>query len=171
MINLELHDNEFEKRNILETRNIVRALVLDADGKVYILKIKRNDIFGNCEYFETPGGGIEKGENEVEALKRELDEELGLEVEPIVKLGIIKDEYNLINRQNINNYYLCRATKKTRIHHESLGDEMISEIFKVDIKELINLYQVNKESNIGRLVFNREVPIIKETIEYFSNKK
>ena len=61
MIELKLQDLEFENEGITHTRHVASAVVLD-DNKVLILKVKRNDEFGNSTYLETSGGGVDEGE-------------------------------------------------------------------------------------------------------------
>jgi 8-oxo-dGTP pyrophosphatase MutT (NUDIX family) len=58
-------------------RKACRAVLLTPDNKTLLLKIANPN--GNWEGWITPGGGIEQGEDEISALKRELFEELGLE--------------------------------------------------------------------------------------------
>ncbi len=55
-------------------RNGVRALVLDADDDVLLVRFE--DEFGS--WWSTPGGGIDPGESDADALARELSEEVGL---------------------------------------------------------------------------------------------
>ena len=62
---------------------------------------------GKVTLIETSGGGVEKGEDLLVAIERELKEELGAKVEILCKIGVVSDYYNLIHRHNINNYYLC----------------------------------------------------------------
>lgn len=58
---------------------VVTAAVIETDGLVLIGKRKRGKRFaGNWEF---PGGTLEKGETPEECLKRELREELDLDVE------------------------------------------------------------------------------------------
>jgi double-stranded uracil-DNA glycosylase len=56
------------------TRDAVRALILDEAGRVLTLRWERR----GHTWWILPGGGIEKGETPDDALRRELDEELGL---------------------------------------------------------------------------------------------
>lgn len=59
-------------------RKGVAVGVLIYNGKVLISKRKQGDSFGG--YWEFPGGKVEKGEDERACLKREMQEELGIEV-------------------------------------------------------------------------------------------
>ena len=58
-------------------RTAVRALVVDADDRVLLLRFE-NPVTRDV-WWATPGGGIEPGESEEQALRRELAEEIGLE--------------------------------------------------------------------------------------------
>ncbi len=57
-------------------RKACRALILTPSHEVLLIKIENPD--GNWFGWITPGGGIDPGEDEITALKRELLEELGL---------------------------------------------------------------------------------------------
>jgi len=65
------------------TRKAARAIVLDDLNQVALLKV------GNHNYYKLPGGGIEEGEDKIEALHRELAEELGCKAEIIDEVGQI----------------------------------------------------------------------------------
>lgn len=61
-------------------RDVLRFVVLDADGRVLLFHTRdsTDPALGTC--WELPGGGIEKGETHVETAVRELREEAGLAV-------------------------------------------------------------------------------------------
>ena len=165
MLNLYLEDNEWEKAKSYKDREVVRAVVLEND-KILILQINRDDAFGNARYLETPGGGVDIGESLEGALKRELDEELGVKVEILQELGTVTDYYNKLNRRNINHYFLVKVIGYTKIHHVSVGDSLIEGILKLDIDDILKEYQKERTEKIIRLVYNREEPVFKETLKY-----
>ncbi|MDO8364156.1 MAG: NUDIX domain-containing protein [Actinomycetota bacterium] len=64
----------------LRIRDAVRALVLDPDDRVLLVRFE----FPNTgTWWAMPGGGVEPGESDDQALRRELDEELGL-ADPVI---------------------------------------------------------------------------------------
>ena len=108
-IRIELQDTQWEFNYINHDRNIARAIVYDENGQFYFVRAKRDDDFGKATLIETAGGGVEEGEDLLDAIKRELKEELGVKVSIICKIGVVSDYYNLIHRHNINNYFLCKS--------------------------------------------------------------
>jgi double-stranded uracil-DNA glycosylase len=58
----------------LPRRESVRAVVVDAEGRVLLLRY--GDAYG--DWWITPGGGREPGEDDEQTLRRELEEEVGL---------------------------------------------------------------------------------------------
>ncbi len=171
-IYLELKDNEWPFDYINHNRIIVRAIVLDNDGYFYFIRAKRDDIFGKATMIETSGGGVEENEDLISALKRELKEELGIQVNVIDKIGTVSDYYNLLHRHNISNYYLCKI--KTFGNNNLTEDEKnifhISTL-KLTFDEAIKEYKRCANTKIGRLVANRELPIIYKAKEIIDSYK
>ena len=66
------------------------ALVVDGDGR---LLMARRGIDPYRGMWDLPGGFLEEGEDPVGALRRELREETGLEIEPLELLGAYVDWY------------------------------------------------------------------------------
>ena len=163
---LELKDEEWPFEYTDHDRQIVRAVVFDDDKNFYFVRANRDDDFGVSTLIETSGGGVEEGEDLLEAIHRELKEELGIESEIICKIGVVSDYYNLIHRHNINNYYLCRAVSFGDKHltSEEIKDFHLSTL-KMTYDEAVSEYGKRRESRLGRLVCNRELPVLKKAKE------
>lgn len=171
-IELHLKDEEWPFEYIDHDRNIVRAIVYDDDGYFYFVRADRDDDFGRAVVIETSGGGVDEGENLESAIRRELREELGAEVEVICKIGVVSDYYNLIHRHNINNFYLCRAV--------SFGDKNLTQdeidyfhltTLRLTYDEATQEYEKNKDSMLGRIIRNRELPILIRAKEIIDGEK
>ena len=160
-IRLSLTDGEWEFTYTDHARRVVRAIVFDDEGYFYFVRAERDDDFGRARVIETAGGGVE-GDEELEvAIRRELREELGAEVEVICKIGVVSDYYNLIHRHNINNYYLCRVISFGERHlTEDEANRWKLSTLKISYEEAIYEYEENNNSRLGRLIRQRELPIL-----------
>lgn len=161
-LNLQLKDTEWPLEYIDHDRKIVRAIVFDDQENYYFVRAKRDDDFGKATLIETSGGGVEAGEDLETALKRELKEELGAEVEIMHKIGIVSDYYNLIHRHNINNYYLCKITSFGEKHltRDEIEDFHLSTL-RLSYRDAEKEYQKCAETKIGKLIADRELPVLR----------
>ena len=161
-LNLQLKDTEWPLQYIDHDRKIVRAIVFDDQENYYFVRAKRDDDFGKATLIETSGGGVEAGEDLETALKRELKEELGAEVEIMHKIGIVSDYYNLIHRHNINNYYLCKVTSFGEKHltKDEIEDFHLSTL-RLSYRDAEKEYQKCAETKIGKLIADRELPVLR----------
>jgi 8-oxo-dGTP diphosphatase len=82
--------------------------VTDDAGKALLAR-RAGDPFRG--YWDLPGGFLEEGEHPLDALRRELREETGLEVEPERFLGIWVDRYGdeVDAHATINLYWTARV--------------------------------------------------------------
>ena len=161
-LNPQLKDTEWPLEYIDHDRKIVRAIVFDDQENYYFVRAKRDDDFGKATLIETSGGGVEAGEDLETALKRELKEELGAEVEIMHKIGIVSDYYNLIHRHNINNYYLCKVTSFGEKHltKDEIEDFHLSTL-RLSYRDAEKEYQKCAETKIGKLIADRELPVLR----------
>ena len=166
---INLQDDQWEFDYIDHDRTVVRAIVFDEEDKFYFVRAVRDDDFGKVTLIETSGGGVEENEELLDAIKRELKEELGVEVDVICKIGVVSDYYNLIHRHNINNYFLCKVKSfgDKNLTKEEMDDFHLSTL-RLSYEEACKEYEYRANSKLGKLISNRELPILhraKEILE------
>ena len=136
------------------------------DGKVAMIHSLKYD------YFKFPGGGIENGENPVEAMIRETQEEAGLAVVPesVKEYGYVhriqrsdKDATECFIQDNY--YYLCRA--KDVMVPQQLDDYEAQESYRLEYVEPLVAIKKNysvKNGPYNRLMFEREARVLEVLI-------
>lgn len=88
----------------------VSAIVTDESGQVLLQRRADNDLWS------VPGGTVEAGESVLDALRREVLEETGLEIEPGRLVGVYSDPSYVIAyddgevRQQFSLAFACRPT-------------------------------------------------------------
>ena len=171
-IMLELSDKEWPLEYIDHDRVIARAIVYDDEGYFYFVRAERDDLFGKATLIETSGGGVECGEELNDAILRELREELGANAEIICKLGVVSDYYNLIHRHNINNFFLCRALSfgEKNLMQDEIEYFHLSTL-KMSYDEAVAEYERCASTKLGRVIANRELPILKMAKRVIDSRK
>ena len=99
-----------------------------------ILCVQRNK--GKYDYisykYEFPGGKLEIGENEEDALKREISEELNLEIDVAEKFLVVIHEY--LDFDLIMHSYLCKANTEKLVLKEHIDAKWLhkNELIELD---------------------------------------
>lgn len=117
-------------------REIVSALLLSKDGKIFFGKKDRDsgDTYAGC--WHIPGGGIEAGETNTQALQREILEETGIDISSYVS-ELVDDEGT-------------GTTEKTlRDTGEKVLCEMHFDVYKVNLDKNANEIVVNLSSELS----------------------
>lgn len=103
-------------------RNAARAVLVDNKWRVALIDAT------NRGYYKLPGGGIDDGELIEEALRREVLEEAGYEIEPLCPLGYTRETRHKFEQFNNSYAWLARATKEVG---RNLMEDEIEDGFEV----------------------------------------
>jgi 8-oxo-dGTP diphosphatase len=103
----EINDKELPRDEfLLKKREASRAVIFDDDNLIALLFV------GKDSYHKIPGGGIEFGEDKMQALTREIKEETGCEIEVTGEVGEIVEFRSKFNLQQISYCYLGKVISK-----------------------------------------------------------
>jgi ADP-ribose pyrophosphatase YjhB (NUDIX family) len=135
---------KFKRRIILDEVKIMRS---EKEPRIVVAAIIRNGnklllvkeiLESGREYWIFPGGGVKFGENLEEAVKREIKEELGMEIE-IEKLLTFKEaifpEYNY---HTIIFFFLAKPLGKLSIKEEKILDAHYFDFKEIEKLDLVD---------------------------------
>lgn len=160
------HQSE-EIKKIID-RTAVRAIILK-DNKILMVR-------SNHGFFKLPGGGVEEGESQVEALLREVAEETGfLNLKVIEKLGIVSEkrqDQSLMDSyfHMDSHHFLCELNDKEKTAQSLIGYELeegYSPVW-VTIQEAIDSNNSAFEKEESHLFIIRENYVLKWLKQNFS---
>ena len=162
-------DDLFPYHGYDHIRYTARALIENEEGKFGFLHLVGEDFFGVRDHLETCGGGMEKGEDLVDTILREIKEEMGTPVKECQLLGSIIDAYNLIYRITFSTFFYCKVDTKhlsetTRTEEEKI---LIKEIVWLKPDDALRRLRDQTGSNVDRIVQRRDAA----AMEYYLNKK
>lgn len=118
----------------MDAHDAVAIIVEDEDAGIYLVGQTRYPV-GNKYSWEVVGGGIDEGEMPLEAAKRELKEETGIEATEWIDLG----EFNVANFSSaeVDYVFLARNLKKGEANPDETEDLSLKKITLDELKEMI----------------------------------
>ncbi len=122
---------------ILTLKHGAGVLAIDKKGNAHLIKEQRYAL--NSTSFEVANGGIDEGENPLDAAKRELLEELGLVSDTWVDLGIFHPYTCVVECKS----YLFLALNVEFEGHKRDDTEVI-ETFEISFDEAVNMVMDSK---------------------------
>jgi 8-oxo-dGTP pyrophosphatase MutT (NUDIX family) len=128
----------------INTRHSVRALILDYDDRILLVRCAVPEPAGTIVWV-APGGGIERGETPLAALRRELREEVGLVIDAdpphVWRQQVTGAGYLAGHHGVINDYYVIRTptfSPRGAMSDDQLAAENISGWRWWVLREIVN---------------------------------
>ena len=136
-------------------RRAVRAVLLDPEGRALLTHFE----FPDYSLWATPGGGIDEGEPDGQALRRELAEELGLEdfdIGPLVwrREHVFEQAYFDFDGQS-ERFYLVRTEAfepRPRLSAAQLRKEFVTGVRWWTLHEIEKSSEVFAPRNLAALI-------------------
>lgn len=162
MKQIEFNEDKITMSDIDKVTNKVRGIVLNTDNNQILL-------VNYAGLFMLPGGKVDEGESDYEALKREIVEESGIEIDeevyPFLQINSYDKNYydrksGVINRLTRTLFYIIETTKEIDDSKKVLTESEKKKkhtISYVDLDSLENLVENNETNNSKRKQFDREI--------------
>jgi 8-oxo-dGTP diphosphatase len=122
----------YEKRRLRMKKVEVVAAIIYFENNILCVQRPKNKLSYISEKFEFPGGKIEQGETQKEALKRELLEELDIVTD--IKSLFLTVVHQYPDFELTMHSFICEAKSKELILNEHIAQEWlsVSELSKLD---------------------------------------
>jgi ADP-ribose pyrophosphatase YjhB (NUDIX family) len=150
-------------------REASRGVLLDENNLVPILFVSTQN------YHKLPGGGIEKGENKVQALKREIKEEVGCTIEDEKEIGKIIEYRDFFPDYKLKQTSYCYLGKIVSKGKQELEQGEIDEGFELKwltLEQAIKTLETDSPKNYeGKFIQERDLTFLKEAKMIIFNKK
>lgn len=145
--NKETQSLYVNESNNAKKNEVVIAILVDSGGKFLLVKRDKNDDWMPSKWAFV-GGGIESGENKLDGIKREIFEEIGINIDKI------SDKYTLILDNVIEHFFFGVISDKDR-NSLKLNDEHHEyDYFTID--EIRDIDGVPNLLDFIRIMFNSE---------------
>ncbi len=172
---LTITDEDFSpKSEVVDTfsskdRVAARAVLLDDKGGVFLINVSMHG------YYKLPGGGVHEGESLVEALERELLEEVGCRAEVISELGSITEYRSYVDggMKQISYCYIARQEGEqigSSLEEDELAAGMV-EIRASSIEDALTLLKAGQPDNLeGKFIQKRGIVFLEAAKEFMDRQ-
>jgi len=149
-----------------QLRKAARAILIREDGKVAIQNVAHRG------FHKIPGGGIDLGENIEQALRREIREESGCEIEIGDPLGMIVEYRNWIDLIQISYCFLAKVVgdiHPIQLTESEIADGMQSLWFSLE-EAIAILSSENPEDKEAQFIVKRDLAFLRAAKEILERK-
>jgi len=135
-----------------ELRKAARAVVFDNENNIALLHVK------NDNYWKLPGGGIEEGEDIKLALEREVEEEVGVDIEIGNEVGMTIEYRDYWKQLQISYCYRVKVVgEKRKVAFTDFEKECGFELHWMPFNEAIEkVKQGTPKENFGKFIQIRD---------------
>ena len=150
---------DFKDPSVYRERKASRAIVFDKDNNIAMLHAT------NKNYHKLPGGGVEKGEDIIKALRREMLEEIGCEINDIKELGIIEEYRNQFSLHQLSYCFIANLDGEKGTPHleeDEKADGFETVWLNIDTAIKISEGEVNRGHYEGTFITTRDLCFLKE---------
>ena len=143
--------------------------IIIEDDKIVLIKKARGGYKGKLDL---PGGGIDPGEDEETALRREILEETGCSCDYINEIGIVEENRAHRDYTQISFYYFVKTNGKVAEPNFTESEiETETEVQWHSFEEICNLIEnYPAETNRQKFLKARDMAILDEFKKFFSIK-
>lgn len=143
------------------SREAARAVIFDEENNIALIHATKNG------YYKLPGGGIEKGETNEEALKRECKEEIGCNIEITGEIGMTLEYRKKYNLKQTSHCYTAKLVGEKGT--PTLEPDEIAEGFEVVWLPLNQALAKIKASKL--LIYEAQYMVARDTVVLETLKK
>jgi uncharacterized repeat protein (TIGR03833 family) len=160
-----IKDSDPDNEESIKYREGSRAVLFDENGMIPLLFVSK------FNFHKLPGGGIEAGEDQIQALKREAMEEVGCEITVEGEVGKIIEYRLKWNFQSTNYCYWGRIISKGATNFTEREIEQGFEVVWMTLPEAIQTIETDEpECYEGIFIQKREFTFLKETLKLLTQK-
>lgn len=149
---VEMPDGRKTTREIIEHEPCIVVIAIDDDANLLLVRQYRRAV--DRELLELPAGGIEPGEDPVDAVKREMAEETGYMPQTVIKLGGFYSAPGFCTEYL--HFYLATALVAKQLYAEDTDEINVVPVSIDKAADMVMSHEICDSKSIAGILFYTE---------------